>query len=225
MSDAQHRLRPATADDLVAIGRLHAVAARRAYAGIFPADSTPPTPDELSDEWRALLADPDPLADVLVATVPGPAGAAAEGSHDEATHGDTIGVDTIGVHTVGGDTVTDDTVGEDTVVGAVAVGPAGGIPTGLLLHKLYVDPERQGRGLGVALHDLALSRARERGAEAINLWVLEANTAARRLYERNGWRLVPGRTLANEPPSIVDVLYERRLEPDPRPAPDVTGRA
>ncbi|MEM9561303.1 MAG: GNAT family N-acetyltransferase [Actinomycetota bacterium] len=245
MTDPTDRLRPATADDLAAIGRVHAVAARLAYANIFPADATPPTPEALAGGWATLLADPHPLADVLVATGPrrpAESGPASEIEHDAVVGAEPVGPndDVVGAVPVG---PNDDVVGavavgpndavvgavavgpNDAVVGAVAVGPNDDVPTGLLLHRLYVDPGCQGRGLGVALHDLALARAARRGATAINLWVLEANATARSLYERHGWCLVPGPTLANEPPSIVDVLYERQLEPGPAAASEAIDRA
>ena len=34
---------------------------------------------------------------------------------------------------------------------------------------------------------------------------------ARRMYEHRGWRHVPGPTLPNDDPTIVDVLYERTI--------------
>ena len=100
-------------------------------------------------------------------------------------------------------TVTED----EQVMGAVAVGANGDVPSGLLLSRLYVQPEGWGRGFGSVLHDEALAVARRRSSD-INLWVLEANTKARGMYERRGWSLVPGRTLANDPPEIKDVLYQ-----------------
>jgi GNAT superfamily N-acetyltransferase len=48
------------------------------------------------------------------------------------------------------------------------------------LDALYVHPERWGRGIG----DRLLAAA----GSASALWVLEANTRARRFYERRGWR-------------------------------------
>jgi GNAT superfamily N-acetyltransferase len=48
------------------------------------------------------------------------------------------------------------------------------------LDALYVHPERWGRGIG----DRLLAAA----GSASALWVIEANTRARRFYERRGWR-------------------------------------
>ena len=96
------------------------------------------------------------------------------------------------------------------VVGSAAVGPFANDPAGLFLQKLHVLPQRWGDGLGGVLHDAALLVAAEMGAEAINLWVLEANSRARGMYERRGWQLASG-TFMVLPPDIVDVRYQRRL--------------
>ncbi len=175
-------IRPATTEDLATIGRIHAEAATLAYAHIFPADSPPPTPEALAGQWRTVLDDPDPRAEILVATIPGEAADPAVSP------------------------------GAGSVVGALAVAPSPDVPTGLLLQRLYIDPAHQGLGIGATLHDHAIERVRRRGSPAINLWVLEANERARRIYEHRGWRLVPGRTLANEPPTVLDVLYQLSLD-------------
>ena len=101
-------------------------------------------------------------------------------------------------------------IGND-VVGAVAVGPDPDVPTGLVMAKLYVHPDRWGDGVGAALHDEAL-RLIGAPARSINLWVLERNHRARAFYEQRGWRHVPERFLANDPPDVLDVLYQ--LGPD-----------
>lgn len=55
------------------------------------------------------------------------------------------------------------------------------------LEDLYVRETARGSGLGRALTDGALSRARERGAKRIQLDVEEANEAARTLYAKAGF--------------------------------------
>ena len=55
------------------------------------------------------------------------------------------------------------------------------------LFAIYVDPPRQDRGAGKALHDTALDRLRERSYERVALWVLTANVPAVVWYERQGW--------------------------------------
>jgi GNAT superfamily N-acetyltransferase len=55
-----------------------------------------------------------------------------------------------------------------------------------VLEKLYVEPGAQGRGIGAAL----LDKAKELRPDGLYLWVFQKNDAARRLYERHGFRLV-----------------------------------
>ena len=51
-----------------------------------------------------------------------------------------------------------------------------------------VVPEARGRGIGGALLDALLALAREHGFRALSLAVDRQNPAARRLYERKGFR-------------------------------------
>ncbi len=97
------------------------------------------------------------------------------------------------------------------VVGVVAVRPDPNVPSGLLLARLYVSPARWNGGIGSRLHDHAIDCADRRGAESMNLWVLEENHQGRQMYAARGWQLVPGRYLPNEPPEVRDVLYERLI--------------
>ena len=59
------------------------------------------------------------------------------------------------------------------------------------LRRLYVLPDRGGRGAGSALHEAALAALKGDGYPEAGLWVLEANTSARHFYERRGWSQVP----------------------------------
>lgn len=67
--------------------------------------------------------------------------------------------------------------------------------TGLPPHRLasvnalFVDPTAAGQGVGAALHDVAVAAIREEGLVPV-LDVVSRNTAAVRLYERRGWRLI-----------------------------------
>jgi ribosomal protein S18 acetylase RimI-like enzyme len=54
---------------------------------------------------------------------------------------------------------------------------------------LAVDPARQGEGVGAALLDAAIDRARERGVRRLVLRVLSGNTPARHLYESRGFKV------------------------------------
>ena len=53
---------------------------------------------------------------------------------------------------------------------------------------MYVVPEATGRGIGLQLLQALLERARAEGLESLVLTVTDGNEAARRLYERCGFR-------------------------------------
>ena len=55
------------------------------------------------------------------------------------------------------------------------------------LAELYVVPVRRGQGLGRSLMEAVLERARERGADYIELNTDETDTVARALYESVGF--------------------------------------
>jgi ribosomal protein S18 acetylase RimI-like enzyme len=64
-------------------------------------------------------------------------------------------------------------------------------PGGAVLRLLAVAPEERGRGLGEVLTRGCLARAREQGADYVGLHTAPFMDAARRLYERLGFRRVP----------------------------------
>lgn len=55
------------------------------------------------------------------------------------------------------------------------------------VYAIYLEPDRVGTGAGRALFEHAVGDLRERGFEAVTLWVLETNDRARRFYEVAGW--------------------------------------
>lgn len=57
-----------------------------------------------------------------------------------------------------------------------------------ILNDLYVVPEGRRRGVAAALMTRALRLARETGAEGLFLETAVGNKAARRLYEKLGWK-------------------------------------
>ena len=58
---------------------------------------------------------------------------------------------------------------------------------GTLLDNLHVRPDATSRGIGKLLLGAVLARVREAGvSKRLHLWVLDANTRARRFYEREG---------------------------------------
>lgn len=73
------------------------------------------------------------------------------------------------------------------------------------IEHLYVDPDRCGTGLGTQL--LALAKQERPGG--LRLWTFEANTGARRFYERHGFA-VTGATQGDNEEGAPDVRYEWR---------------
>lgn len=74
------------------------------------------------------------------------------------------------------------------------------------LAELYVVPELRGKGRGRALMLAAIDRARERGADHMDLGTSEDDHAARALYERLGFSNREG-----DPDGPLNLYYEREL--------------
>jgi ribosomal protein S18 acetylase RimI-like enzyme len=104
----------------------------------------------------------------------------------------------------------------DDVVGCATFVPDGSSPWAELLEgdeaglrMLAVDPACQGRGVGAALLDACIDRARARSRSALFLHSTPLMLAAHHLYERAGFVRVPDRDWTPEP----DVpLWAFRLE-------------
>ena len=81
----------------------------------------------------------------------------------------------------------------DEVIGGAGIAPLeGGDGDTCELRKMYFLPEARGRGLGERMMRLCLDRARESGFRRCYLETLTSMDAARRLYERAGFRRLPG---------------------------------
>ncbi len=77
----------------------------------------------------------------------------------------------------------------DRPVGLVDLDPLRGRQEGYgWMSLLYLAPEYRGKGYGIQALARAIVYFRERGRERLRLMVAEENAAARRLYEREGFR-------------------------------------
>ena len=91
------------------------------------------------------------------------------------------------------------------LLGAVTLCPVGspwreiGTDDEAEFRMLAVSPDARRRGVGAALMELVVRRAREDGAAAIVLSSLAEMTAAHRLYERQGFERVPARDWSPAP--------------------------
>jgi len=85
-----------------------------------------------------------------------------------------------------------------------------GDPSLVNLFQVWVAPEARGHGVAAALLDAAIAWARARGARAMGLGVVCGNDAARRLYERAGFRDVG----APQPQRPGSGLMEQRMRLD-----------
>jgi putative acetyltransferase len=89
---------------------------------------------------------------------------------------------------------------DDTTHRAMPVGVLGWRPGGagtLELKKIYLAPEARGRGLGRALAERVIARAREEGYSAVVLETANVLESAIALYTRLGFRPVSGRDAAS----------------------------
>ena len=81
----------------------------------------------------------------------------------------------------------------------------------LHLVSMWVRPRARGHGVGVALIDAVLGWAKTTDADAVHLWVNEANATARRLYERCGFTLTGDREPLPSNPHLTELAMVRPL--------------
>jgi len=87
------------------------------------------------------------------------------------------------------------------------------------IEHLFVRPASQGEGVGVRLLEKALEGARE-----LTLWTFQANTRARRFYERHGFTAVTFTEGEDNEEKMPDVLYRWVRAADDPIGPAVTYR-
>lgn len=81
----------------------------------------------------------------------------------------------------------------------------------LTLAQLYTAPARTGEGIGAALMDWALAKARALGADAVQLSVWSENTRAQRFYQRYGFAHIADIDFYVGNHRDDEFLYELRL--------------
>ena len=79
------------------------------------------------------------------------------------------------------------------------------------LRHLAVHPDAWGQGLASTAVETVLHAMDLRGTTIAELWCLEDNHRARRLYEYLGWRQTPDRQEAPWPPHPTEMRYTRLL--------------
>ncbi|MEO5709371.1 MAG: GNAT family N-acetyltransferase [Nocardioidaceae bacterium] len=79
------------------------------------------------------------------------------------------------------------------------------------LRHLAVHPDHWGDGLATTAIETVLHAMDERGTTIADLWCLEENHRARRLYEHLGWRATPDRREAPWPPHPTEMRYTRLI--------------
>ena len=77
------------------------------------------------------------------------------------------------------------------------------------LHRLYLDPDRRGQGLGAALIALVLDWCDRQGLKRLELWTDTRFGHAHRLYERLGFERDGVRTLVGDINGSREFHYER----------------
>jgi ribosomal protein S18 acetylase RimI-like enzyme len=78
-------------------------------------------------------------------------------------------------------------------------------PERVALVSLWVAPEARGRGLGSELVERVVEWAEDRGADAVTIWVNEANAAAIGLYERAGFTATGARQPLPSAPDLPEI--------------------
>jgi len=81
----------------------------------------------------------------------------------------------------------------------------------IALQQLYTDPAMTGRGVGAALMDWALTRARALGCDAVQLSVYSENHGAQRFYARYGFAKIADIAFMVGAHRDAEFLFELRL--------------
>jgi DNA-binding MarR family transcriptional regulator/GNAT superfamily N-acetyltransferase len=88
----------------------------------------------------------------------------------------------------------------------------GETPGAAKLRLLYVEPDARGMGVGQMLIDACVARARALGYQRLDLWTVTSLSAARKLYQRAGFKVIeetPGRRFGQD---LVDQIWSLDLQ-------------
>lgn len=97
---------------------------------------------------------------------------------------------------------------EDRIVGAVAINGQEAETVGARLRWLIVEPEYQGRGLGKRLIQEAVAFCRRARFRRVWLTTFAGLDAARRLYERQGFRILEEQEDAHWGKTVREQTFE-----------------
>ena len=75
------------------------------------------------------------------------------------------------------------------------------------VHFIYVTPEWRGCGVAAKLQDYMVAYMIDSGMKRVRLRVTEANTRARRFYERCGWYVIQKTNASDDFPCQLDLEY------------------
>lgn len=81
---------------------------------------------------------------------------------------------------------------DNKIIGFCSVGPSRDKDADKLtseLYAIYLDPSKQGNGIGKVLMETGLNFLKEQGFVKVTLWVLKSNESTISFYKSQGWEL------------------------------------